>query len=76
MLPKHWKSSFLEKVFQILISVSPQISESRKFPMMSDLSSKHTLSSCFLAVVGNFVVKPDSCMYGGMFPRIHLGYLG
>ena len=34
--------------------VSPQISDSRKFPTMSDLSSKHTLSSCSLAFVGKF----------------------
>ena len=36
-----------------LSPVSQQISDCRKFPTMSALSSKHTLSSCSLAVVGN-----------------------
>ena len=39
--------------------VAPQISDSRKFPTVSALSSKHTLPSSALAHSRKFVVKPS-----------------
>ena len=37
-----------------------------KFPTMSDLHSKHTLSSCSLAVLGNFR-QSEICLETGLW---------